>query len=120
MTEKKPRPPRGLKEPGRAFWRSVVDDFVPDERELATLLQVCRTLDMLEDLQDLVDREGLMDSTGKRPHPAVMELRLQRIAFARLMTALRIPTQEDEKSKGRTQRRGGPRGVYPIRPEAAS
>lgn len=120
MTEKQTRPPRGLKAPGRALWRSITGDFALDERELATLLEVCRTCDTLAALQALVDSEGLKDSTGKRPNPLLTELRLQRITFARLMTALRVPVEEDER-KDRTQRRGGPRGVYPIRPaEAAS
>ncbi|MCP2046382.1 UNVERIFIED_ORG: hypothetical protein J3D58_000454 [Paenarthrobacter nicotinovorans] len=119
MTEKQPRPPRGLNAPGKALWTSVVAEFEPDERELATLLEVCRTCDTLAALQALVDKEGLKDSTGTRPNPLLAELRMQRIAFARLMAALRIPVEEDQ-TKGRTQRRGGPRGVYPIRSTEAA
>jgi len=50
-------------------------------------------------------------SQGPRVHPALVELRQQRIALARLFAALHIPTGEDE---GRIQHRGT-RGVYGIR-----
>ena len=51
-------------------------------------------------------------SQGPRVHPALVELRQQRIALARLLAALRVPTGEDT---GRAQHRTGVRGVYGIR-----
>ena len=74
----------------------------------------CRTVDSLDDLQALLDAEGITSesSQGLRVHPALVELRQQRIAFARLLTALRIPT--GDAGVGRTQTRGGIRGVYGI------
>jgi len=52
-------------------------------------------------------------SQGPRIHPALVEARQQRVTFARLLTALRIPTGEDDS--GRTQSRGATRGVYGVR-----
>lgn len=63
----------------------------------------------------LLDAEGLMSETspGPRIHPALVELRQQRVTFARLLTALRIPNGETVGGS-RAQTRGGARGVYGI------
>ena len=63
-------------------------------------------------LQDLVDVDGVM--LDGRAHPALVELRAQRILLARLVVALRVPMGVTETSGDRTQRRGT-RGVYGIR-----
>jgi len=114
MAQKVPRPPSGLRKSGRALWRAVQSDFELDEHESATLTQACRLTDLCDELQAVIDAEGLMSTTsqGARVHPAAVELRQQSIALARLMTALRIPAGEDD---GRTQRRPGVRGVYGIK-----
>ena len=113
MALKAPGAPSGLRRSGRALWRAVMSDFDLDEHETTILREACRTADSLDDLQALIDFEGLMAQTsqGPRVHPALVEARQQRLAFARLLTALRIPTGE---VAGRTQQRGGPRGVYGI------
>ncbi len=110
MPNKIPKPPVGLRKSGRALWHAVLTDWALDEHEETLLREACRTADLLDALQDQLERDGLMSesSQGSRVHPAAAELRQQRIAFARLMTALRIPAGEDD---GRDQRRGT-RGVY--------
>jgi len=114
MAQKVPRPPAGLRKSGRDLWRAVQNDFELDEHESATLTQACRLTDLCDELQGVLDAEGLMSesSQGSRVHPAAVELRQQSIALARLLSVLRIPAGEDD---GRTQRRPGVRGVYPIR-----
>lgn len=113
MAQEAPKPPPGLRKSGRALWRAVMRDYELSEHETTILREACRTADSLDDLQALLDSEGLMGETsqGPRIHPALVELRQQRVTFARMLTALRIPTGEDE---GRLQTRGGPRGVYGI------
>lgn len=108
-----PRPPKGPRTSGRALWKAVLTDFVLAEHESVVLREACRTADSIDDLQNLLDAEGLTSgsSQGVRVHPALVELRQQRIAVARLFAALHIPTGETE---GRTQHRGA-RGVYGIR-----
>lgn len=108
-----PRAPAGLGKSGRALWRAVLADFELDEHESAILTQACRLSDLCDTLQGTIDVEGVMSesSQGARVHPAAVELRQQSLALARLMTSLRIPQGEDD---GRTQRRGGVRGVYGI------
>src|SRR4051812_23522988 len=108
-----PRPPSGLRASGRALWRAVLADFELAKHEEAVLREACRTADSLDDLQALLEAEGLTSETsqGRRVHPALVELRQQRIALARLFAALNIPIGEDA---GRTQHRGI-RGVYGLR-----
>jgi hypothetical protein len=101
---------------GQRLWRSITDAYDLDEHELALLLQACRTADTCEDLQALVDAEGLL--LNGRSHPALVELRLQRVLLARLLVALRVPLADESEqpvtAAGRTQRRGT-RGVYAPR-----
>jgi hypothetical protein len=95
------------------LWKAVLTDFVLTEHETVVLREACRTADSIDDLQDLLEAEGLTSESlqGVRIHPALVELRQQRIALARLFAALHVPTGETE---GRTQHRGA-RGVYGIR-----
>lgn len=113
MTTSAPRTPAGLQQGGRRLWKAVSGDYVLSEHETIVLREACRTVDALDGLQALVEGDGLMSesSQGARIHPALVELRQQRIALARLFTALQIPLDDLE---GRTQRRGGPRGVYGL------
>jgi hypothetical protein len=81
--------------------------------ETVLLLQACRTADLLEELQDRVNRDGalLPWGDGVRPNPAATEARMQRVALARLLGALQLPLDGEE--------RPGPRGVgdiYAMRP----
>ncbi len=112
--------PRGLKPAGRRLWRSVLDAFELAEHELSLLRQACRVADVCEQLQEMVDRDGpLLDG---KVHPALVELRQQRILLARLVVALRVPMGDQEEASndrsGRLQHRGV-RGVYGIRGGAA-
>jgi hypothetical protein len=119
MAQDPHRPPSGLRRSGRALWRAVMGSYELDIHEETILREACRTADSLDGLQALIDAEGLIStsSQGVRVHPALVELRQQRIAFARLLTALRIPA--GEVGDGRGQTRGTPRGVYVV-PGAAS
>jgi len=119
MPQEATKPLAGLRKSGKALWSAVMRDYELDKHETVILREACRTLDSIDSLQHLLDREGLTSesSQGVRVHPALVELRQQRVTFARLLTALRIPTGEDS---GRTQTRGGPRGVYSLRSGGAS
>lgn len=115
MSSDIPRAPRGLGSSGEALWRAVLTDYELDEHETSILTQACRISDACDKLQGIVDDEGVMSesSQGTRAHPALVELRQQGIALARLMTALRIPA--GESSDGRGQQRPGVHGVYSIK-----
>lgn len=110
-----PAAPQGLRTAGKRLWRSVVNEFDLTEQELTLLRQAARSADLCDRLQEVVDGEGVMVTApdgGPKAHPALVELRQQRVTLARLLVALRVPIGEDEA--GRTQRRGL-RGVYGAR-----
>lgn len=110
-------PPKGAGPAAARVWRAVLRDFELAEHELALLTQVVRTVDCCETLEATVLAEGPMVS-GKdgqpRVHPAAVELRLQRLALARLTATLRVPLGVEEES-GRLPRHAGARGAYGLR-----
>jgi hypothetical protein len=107
---------------GRKLWKAVLDSFELAEHEQTLLRQAVRVADLCEQLQEVVEAEGpMLDDDGRpRTHPAVIELRQQRIVLARLVVALRVPLGDQEQDgpagagePARLQRRG-PRGFYAI------
>jgi hypothetical protein len=108
-----PKTPAGTGPAGRRLWKAILAEFELAEHEMALLQQAVRVADTCEDLQAVVDAEGPL--VGGRTHPALVELRAQRLLLARLVVALRVPLGDQEDAQpGRTQRRGI-RGVYGIR-----
>jgi hypothetical protein len=109
--------PDGLKAGGRRLWESTVGGFVLEEHELGLLQEACRTADACDDLQAVVDADGVLNSSsqGVRAHPALVELRHQRICLARLVAQLGLPTGDEEAEDGASRQRRAARGVYGIR-----
>ncbi len=114
--------PTGTRAAGKRLWESVVRDYELEEHERALLVEAVRTLDLLTDLEALVRAEGaVIDSPqGRKAHPAAVEARQQRIALARLLAALRLPSGDegDQRASARPQRRVGTRGIYGIKGSA--
>ena len=106
--------PKGAGPAGKRLWLSVLDRYDLDEHEAALLVQAVRTVDLCERLEAIVTADGpVIDSPqGRKAHPAAVELRQQRLTFARLLAALRLP----EDDAGRPQRRVGVRGVHRVGP----
>ncbi|HZM40873.1 MAG TPA: hypothetical protein VFB94_17255 [Acidimicrobiales bacterium] len=89
------------------------------------LRQAIHVADLCASLQGVVDAEGPLSSNrlGEvKAHPALVELRAQRLLLARLVVALRVPLGDQEEDgedaavvpgrrSGRLPRRGI-RGVY--------
>lgn len=73
----------------------MLSRFELDPHELTVLEPAARTADLIADLQAVLDAEGPM--VPGRPHPAAVELRMQRLTLGRLLAGLRIPV-EDERS----------------------
>jgi len=100
-----------------ALYMAVTEVYELAPHELVLLGEAQACADTCTELQAIVNEDGLMVSgpTGPKVHPAVVELRQQRTTLARLLVALRIPTDEEGglTSEDRTQRRGL-RGVYDI------
>lgn len=104
------------------MWKSVVANYDLGEHELAVLRAAVATVDVIDALETQVASEGvIIDSPqGRKAHPGVVEGRQQRIALARLLSALRVPVGDENESagrpghNGRPQRRTGTRGVYAV------
>jgi hypothetical protein len=112
-----PKPPTTLKRRGKALWAAVHREYELEEHEEALLLELCRCVDLCDELHAVVAAEGAIEHGTSRVHPAAVELRQQRIALARLQAALRLPAgDEDDRQQGarRPQRRVGARGVYGV------
>lgn len=117
MTDnKKPRPPRGLAPAGRRLWSDLLAVYELDPHELRLLVELCRQVDLVEDLQTAIDADGVMVATGtggRKVNPAAVELRHGRLVVARLAAALRLPAADATGAPdGRAQARVGVRGVY--------
>jgi hypothetical protein len=82
MASKSRRAPRGLSPAGRRLWDAVTSDYELESHELLLLENAARTADLIADLQARIDADGPVLSTGKT-HPAVAEIRQQRITLAR-------------------------------------
>ena len=101
MVERKPRAPVGLGARGRAFWRHVTADYDLERGEAELLVEIVRTMDVIEALAAAVESDGLMveGSRGqRRMHPALAELRGQRAALARLLGLLGLPDESGAAS----------------------
>lgn len=108
-------PPAGLRDSGRKLWTATLAEYELAEHETGLLLQACRTIDALDDLQARLEADGPMVTSpqGVKAHPALPELRQQRIALARLLAALGLPTGVETDEPATAQRRAV-RGVYGI------
>lgn len=110
------RAPRGLKTGGKKLWSAVTDDYELADHELAILKEASRTVDALDDLQAIVDAEGVTNVSpqGVRAHPALVELRNQRVTLAKLVASLRIPLDDSENMGRLPQQRVQIRAVKGI------
>lgn len=103
MTDTSPPTPKDLihRGPGRKFWRTVLKDY-SDLRadQIVLLTEVCRQLDVLEDLRTRVEDEGAMLDQGKGPraHPALVEARQIRQEMRRTLGQLALPPLPDEQA----------------------
>jgi hypothetical protein len=96
------RAPKGLKTAGRRLWSQIAAEFDLEETpEVALVLeQACRTLDLVERLQAVVDNAPSLQVTGSRgqpaPLPELTELRQYRAQLASLVKQLDLEDEPDE------------------------
>ncbi len=117
MALKIPPPPWGAGKAGATLWAAVLAEYELEQHELLLLREAVRTVDVLDELAARVAAEGaVVDSPqGAKAHPALTEARQQRLAFARILAALRLPAgEESEEADRRPQRRSGVRGIYRL------
>lgn len=108
--------PPNLAQNGRKLWKSVTNDYELGEHELTILLEAARTADALETLESIVREEGVTVTTpqGVKAHPALVEARQQRLTLTKLVSALRIPLDEEEPAAPK-QRGTVVRGLKAVR-----
>jgi hypothetical protein len=100
------RAPLGLKMSGKRLWNRVAGPFELEQHEMSVLLQACRTADLLDRLQEVIDAGEVIvsSSQGPRANPAAVEFRQQALSFAKLMASLRIPVEDDDETRIPQQR----------------
>jgi hypothetical protein len=115
-----PRAPDGAGPAGRRLWRGVLGSFELGPHELLMLKEACRVADVCEVLAAVVASDGPMleGTEGPRLHPALRELRQERLTLSRMLVALRMPWGDEDQAEGqgRPQHRGI-RGFYAIEGE---
>jgi len=89
-------PPKDLQGPGRALWRSILDEYDLSKPEMALLREACRTADELEVLRAAVlAAEVVTEGSTGQPviHRGYDELRRHREALTKLLAAMDMPVE---------------------------
>ncbi|WP_448438479.1 P27 family phage terminase small subunit [Mycolicibacterium sp. XJ2] len=101
ITLRPPRAPTGLKSRGTGLWREITRVYELDAGELQLLRELCQTADRIDELNRILDEDGLLvtGSRGQIPkaHPLLHELRGEKQAVIQLMAALDLPPTSDRR-----------------------
>jgi hypothetical protein len=93
-----PKRPSGLGARGAHFWTTTTTAFTLEPAEQELLAEICRTLDLCDQLRAAVARAGLTwtaPSGQERIHPGVAELRQARALVGRLLGQLALPNEDE-------------------------
>lgn len=103
--------PTDLGPSGLALFTALTSTYEVEPHELALILEAARVTDRLDDLDADVREHGVTVASpqGLKTNPSLVEARAQALTLARLITALRLPDEADERPQHR-----GTRGVYNI------
>lgn len=91
--------PGGLSDAALTFWESVTAEFDFAPHELRLLLDVCKTIEVIDRLSVELDRSEIVvtGSTGQPVvHPLVPEIRQHRAALSSLMLKLKLPVEDED------------------------
>jgi hypothetical protein len=82
-----PKPPRGLKKPGRTLWSAIQAEYgIDDPGGLSHLVTACRTEDDIQRMRTVVATDGdtVADRFGQKcEHPLLAAVRvLEAVTFA--------------------------------------
>jgi hypothetical protein len=93
-----PEPPETLGTHGAELWRTVVGSYeLRAADELVVLAQACATLDLVEQLRESIERDGVtvLGAAGQsRVNGALAEVRQQRATLAALLRSLALDLAE--------------------------
>ena len=94
-----PKPPVGLRAPGKRLWDRVLSRYVLTESELVMLGEAARTADELARLEKELRCLPTLTSTGStgqiQAHPLLAAIDRHRRLLERLTTALNLPDQTE-------------------------
>ena len=93
------KPPAKLAVRGRRFWQDVTAEYELSRAELEQLAEVCRSLDLIEQLRKAIDCDGVMvrGSEGQpRVNPAVTQINATRTLLGRQLATLALPDPEGD------------------------
>lgn len=100
-TSKRPRPPGGLKAPGRRLWSAAVAEFEFNAAEREVLRTTCCLLDELDVIEKALAKcTPLVSGSKGQPVPNGLydEARKHRDTLARLVAALNLPREAARSS----------------------
>lgn len=108
-------PPKFTRLSGEALWLAVLNRYELEQHELLILREIVRCVDDLDRLANVTGKQGAITAAGDI-HPAVAEARQMRMTLATLISALRLPAEneDDQASMRRPQRRPAVRSVDPL------
>ena len=99
--DKPARAPNGLKRRGNRLWHELhaVFEFAADPHRSAIIEDACRTADMIDRLQTIIDASDKLRVKGSHDQPVAMpeiaELRQYRALLAQLLKSLALPDTEE-------------------------
>jgi P27 family predicted phage terminase small subunit len=101
--ETQPKPPAGLCDEAKRFWREVVSEFTIDDVGSRRVLQsACEAFHRMLQAQEIISKEGITcsDRFGQlKVHPAVLIERDSRAAVLQALKQLKLVVDEPVKSK---------------------
>lgn len=96
-----PTSPAGLKAKGEALWRDLhsIFDFSSDPHRAVLIEEACRTADLIDRLQGIVDSSDDIRVRGSQGQPVAIpelsDLRQYRALLASLLKSLSLPDTEE-------------------------
>jgi len=97
MTKTTVTTPKGLATRGRRFWSLTVTKYELTAQELELLVEVCRTMGRLDELDEFIRKAGVtaVGSQGQTVvNHALTEARGQQLVLHRLIAALQLPGED--------------------------
>jgi P27 family predicted phage terminase small subunit len=106
------RPPRGLGAAGKQLWKAIQaelpDGIELDGREAELLARACSAADHILELERAVAADGVTVAGSRGQvtvHPALVEIRGQKLAMLRLLKSIDLSADVVEKPSERRARR---------------
>ena len=93
-----PAAPKSLRTKGKAFWKTVVDQFQLEDYQLVTLRLAAECLDRIEDARLAIQKHGLVieGRLGVKANPACEVEKNNKTIYARLVREIGLDAILDE------------------------